>query len=181
MRRLPEGYAITGADAEDVPALVEINLAADELFAGTGLVDEASLTEHVPETVLEDAIAMRHLFVARFGQVDPVGFALTSVREGVLYLDQVSVHPDHGRKGIGAALVDRVVADARDRKLGSVVLSTFRELPWNGPFYKKLGFKEIKPEQLAPWMQELEATQAESLDVSKRCFMRRRARFFAFS
>jgi len=178
MRRVLDEYSITRADSDEVDRLVEINLAADRLFDDTGLIDDASLLEHVPETVFADAIAMSHLFVVRGDYGEAVGFTLTSVRDGMLYLDQVSVHPDHGRKGLGAALVNRVINDARHRGLKSVALSTFRDLPWNGPFYKKLGFREIPRSRLADWMLELEAVQAETLDVSKRCFMRRRVSWF---
>ncbi len=178
MRRLPKGYSITVADGEEVPALVAVDLAASQLFAPTGLIAEADLLEHVPETVFRDAIDMGHLFVAREHHGAPVGFALTSVRDGTLYLDQISVHPDHGRRGVGAALVTRVIADAKDRGFRAVTLSTFRDLPWNGPFYRKLGFREVPAGKLEPWMLELQAIQAESLDVTKRCFMRRKLGWF---
>ncbi|MEM7767637.1 MAG: GNAT family N-acetyltransferase [Pseudomonadota bacterium] len=174
MGRVPDGYHITRADNDEVATLVEIDLAASQLFAPTGLIAEADLLEHVPETVFGDAITMGHLFSLRDHRGAPVGFALTSVRGETLYLDQISVHPDHGRKGLGAALVSRVVDDAKDRGLKTVALSTFRDLPWNGPFYRKLGFKEIRPDKLDPWMVELEKIQAETLDVSKRCFMRKK-------
>lgn len=174
MRPIPDGYTITRSDPDEVAALIEINLAADQLFAPTGLIGEDDLLDHVPEAVLHDAIAAQHVLVVRTQRGVPVGFALTSERGETLYLDQISVHPDHGRRGLGAALVRRVIADARHRRLKAVTLSTFRDLPWNGPFYRKLGFKEIPEHKLAPWMITLQTAQAETLDVSKRCFMRRR-------
>jgi len=178
MRRVPDGYHITQGHREEIPALVEINLAADQLFAPTGLIAAADLLEHVPETVFADAIEMGHLFTARESHGLPVGFALTSVRGDTLYLDQVSVHPGHGRRGVGAALVSRVVEDARDRGIRSVTLSTFRDLPWNGPFYRKLGFREVPEKKFESWMLELQALQAETLDITKRCFMRRKLGLF---
>ena len=112
--------------------------------------------------------------VDRAGSGIPVGFALVSLRGGTLYLDQISVHPDHGRQGLGAALLGRVVDEARTRKLRRVTLSTFRDLPWNGPFYARHGFREIKRSDMANWMLDLERIQAEDLDISKRCFMVRK-------
>lgn len=177
MARLPDGYEITRADVEEIPALIAVNQAADTLFEGTGLVDGAAACENVPSEVFEAAIAARHVLVMRETQgAAPVGFALTSERGGTLYLDQVSVRPDHGRKGLGRALVRRVIADARRRGLAHVTLSTFRDLPWNGPFYRSLGFREIRREKMADWMCELETAQAETLDVAQRCFMQKRAR-----
>ncbi len=174
MQRLPEGYTLTRADAGDIADLVAVQIAGDTLFEGTGLVAQTASDDHIPEGLLAEAIAARHVFVARDTQGRPVGFTLTSERGGTLYLDQVSVHPGHGRKGLGRALVRRVVADAKDRGLKSVTLSTFRDVAWNGPFYRKLGFREIPEGKHADWMCEIEALQAAKLDVDKRCFMRRR-------
>ncbi|MCI4645668.1 MAG: GNAT family N-acetyltransferase [Hyphomonadaceae bacterium] len=179
MPRLPKGYKITRADPEEVDALISINLASDTLFANTGLVPVEDLGEHIPASIFLDAISARDVFVARHGKAEqPVGFTLTSERGGTLYLDQISVHPDHGRKGLGRALVKRVLEDARDRGLKQVTLSTFRDVAWNGPFYRSLGFRPVAVKKMAAWMQDLESAQAETLDVSKRHFMQKRVRLF---
>lgn len=178
MRRCPSGYQITRADADEVGRLIEINLAADQLFAGSGLVDDTDLNHHIPADVFEQAIRARDMFVARHQDTgQAVGFTLTSERGGTLYLDQISVHTDHGQKGLGHCLVERVEIDARDRRLKYVTLSTFRDLAWNGPFYRRLGYREIKPARIADWMHDLEQVQAQTLDVSKRCFMKKRVRW----
>lgn len=179
MKDLP--FDITRADAADIPRLVELDIAANALFRETGLIADAALGEHVPADVLEAAIAAREVFVMRHQwTAEAAGFTLTSVRGDTLYLDQVSVHPDHGRQGLGGALVRRVIEDAKGRGLKSVTLSTFRDLPWNGPFYRKLGFREIRRDKLADWMHEIEAAQADKLDVSARCFMRKNCGLIPF-
>lgn len=175
IRRPPAGYVITGAATDEIPALIAIDLAASQLFAGTGLLDEEDLKDHVPEAVLGAAIPGGHLHVARDRKGVAAGFVLTSVREGNLYLDQISVDPAHGRQGLGGALIARVMAEAKDRGLKRVVLSTFRDLAWNGPFYRKHGFRELPRRKMEKWMIEIEAAQDENgLDVRKRCFMARR-------
>ena len=55
-----------------------------------------------------------------------------------------------------------------------MTLSTFRDVPWNGPFYRRLGFRELSRQEMADWMLDLESIQAATLDVSKRCFMMRK-------
>jgi 4-diphosphocytidyl-2-C-methyl-D-erythritol kinase len=173
-RRLPDGYTITPAAPEDVADLVFADLAASRLFAGTGYLPDEALTDHVPIETLEAAMAPGHLTAVRC-RGDAVGFAMTSVRGNSLYLDQISVDPAHGRKGLGAALMEHVIRDAGRRGLKSVTLSTFRDLAWNGPFYRSLGFRELARKHMEDWMLELEASQAANgLDVSKRCFMVRR-------
>ena len=175
MRRLPDGYSISGVAADEIPDLIAIDLAASQLFAGTGMLPEEELSDHVPAEVFEAAMPGGHVFVARGPKGVPAGFVLTSLRGDTLYLDQVSVDPDHGRKGLGAALIRRVFQDAHDRGLKTVTLSTFRDLPWNAPFYRTLGFRELPRKQMTDWMLEIETRQAVVMDVTKRCFMRRKA------
>lgn len=81
---------------------------------------------------------------------DPVvGFAHVRDLDGRAHLDQLSVHPDHGRRGIGQALVRAVMYECARRGFESITLCTFAAIPWNGPFYARLGFREIE-EAAAP-------------------------------
>ncbi|MEZ5998226.1 MAG: GNAT family N-acetyltransferase [Hyphomonas sp.] len=167
-------YLIAPAQLEDVDAMINVDLAAGQLFAPTGHISGEALNDHVPATVLEQAIGAGDIFKTQTREGIVAGFALVSRRGGTLYLDQISVHPDHGRQGLGASLMQHVFQLAKKRKLKQVTLSTFREIPWNGPFYRKLGFRELARREMADWMLELERIQAQSLDVSQRCFMVRR-------
>ncbi len=177
MRRLPKDYSITRAATDEIPALVEIDVAAAMLFADTGLISDEGLLMHVPEDVFATGIKARNVFVAREHHGHPIGFTLTSERGGTLYLDQISVHPDHGQRGVGSALLKRVIKDAKDRKFKRVTLSTFRNVAWNAPFYRKAGFREIKPAKLENWMTELQDALTH-VDVSQRCFMQRKTGLF---
>lgn len=176
MTDVREGYSIQTADLGDVAALISVDKAASALFAPTGLLDESALSDHVPAEVFEQEIPAGNVFVVRNVHGWAVGFALVRLRGNGLYLDQVSVHPDHGQKGLGRGLIVKVLAEAELRKLPHVSLSTFRDIPWNGPFYASMGFKEIPQEKLEPYMIEIETAQKPFMDVSKRCFMRRKVR-----
>ena len=176
MPDLPEGYSITHAQLDDIPALISVDKAASALFEPTGLLSADAMADHVPAAVLETEIPLGNVFVARNQHDWAVGFALIRPRGSGLYLDQISVHPDHGQKGLGRALVIRTLAEAEARKLPHVSLSTFRDLAWNGPFYASLGFKEVPTDRLEPYMIEIEEAQKPFMDVTKRCFMRRKVR-----
>ncbi len=176
MSDLPEGYSITTAELDDIPALISVDKAASALFAPTGLLEPEALDDHVPADVFETEIPSGNVFAARNQHGWAIGFALVRLRGSGLYLDQVSVHPDHGQMGIGRALVIRVLTEAEARKLPHVSLSTFRDLPWNGPFYASMGFKEIAADRLEPYMKDIEEAQRPFMDVSERCFMRRKVR-----
>ena len=73
---------------------------------------------------------------------EPVGFVHVEVVEEFAHLAQVSVHPDAMRQGIGSALVQGAMREARALGYDRLSLTTYRDLPWNGPFYARLGFVE---------------------------------------
>ena len=176
MLELPDGYVFAEMTRDDIPALIRVDRAASALFAPTGLLKAEALDDHVPETVFAAEMLKHNVFGIRDAYDRPVGFALVRERNGGLYLDQISVDPAHGQQGLGRALVLRVITEAETRRLPHVTLSTFRDLPWNGPFYASMGFKELSRDKLEPYMLEIEEAQRPYMDVSQRCFMRRKVR-----
>jgi GNAT superfamily N-acetyltransferase len=88
-----------------------------------------------------------------------VGFAHVTDLDGHAHLEQLSVLPDHGRRGIGSALVAAALEEARWAGYDDMSLCTYRDLPWNGPFYARLGFAEV--EHLAPYQQRLRDHEVE--------------------
>ena len=69
----------------------------------------------------------------------PVGFILTEPLDDALFIVEVAVHrpaaTGHRPDAAGAGYRERT-ADG----LPAVTLTTFREVPWNAPFYTRLGF-----------------------------------------
>ena len=61
------------------------------------------------------------------------------------HLEQLSVLPEHGRRGHGPALVEAAKNEARRRGYQSLSLRTYADVPWNGPFYARAGFVETSP------------------------------------
>jgi GNAT superfamily N-acetyltransferase len=84
----------------------------------------------------------------------------------------MSVHPDHGRRGLGATLLNHVCAWARAEGLPSVTLTTFADLPWNAPFYAKHGFRVMREDELGPELRALRDDEtAHGLDPERRVCM----------
>jgi putative acetyltransferase len=164
-------YSVIAARPRDLPVLPGIELAAARLLVGHA--PESVLSEATSAADFERACREDHLWVALNGDA-PVGFAQVEVFEaGVAHLDELDVHPDHGRRGLGRRLVG-VVRDWAVRKhFGSVTLSTFRDVPWNMPFYAKLGFTVVPSVELTPalrWVVDDETRRG--LDVERRVVMR---------
>lgn len=77
-------------------------------------------------------------------------------------------------RGLGARLLEEVCAWAESRGYLAVTLSTFRDVPWNGRFYRKRGFRDLHPEEWSPGMMAIREHEAKhGLRVDVRVFVRR--------
>lgn len=167
------GYTIRAARAADLAHVQAIELAAATLFAGTGLLAGDDGAPY-PLASLEAAQGAGRLWVAVTADDLPAGFALADESDGEAYLAEIDVHPDHGRRGLGRRLVEIVCDWARAAGYGSVILSTFRDVPWNAPFYETVGFRVLAPQELTPALHELRAQEAaHGLRLEVRVVMRR--------
>jgi GNAT superfamily N-acetyltransferase len=172
-------YRVRPARGNEIGELQNIDLASATLFRGTGLINFGPLgepTEPIPEYRLRQGFGEGLIWVAVDDREELVGFALCSDRGEDLYLDQLSVLPRHGRRGLGARLVRRCLQEAEARSHRRVSLSTFRKVAWNGPFYRRLGFREIPVWRLQDWQDEIRELQKQTMDIRLRCFMERRVK-----
>lgn len=165
-------YSITKARPQDLRWLSAIELAAARLLAGHA--PESVLTRTTAEAVLMAAQAHGHLWVALVDDV-PVGFAHVDILEpAVAHLQEIDVHPAHGRRGLGTRLVMAVCAWAATTGYRAVTLTTFRDVPFNMPFYAQLGFEVIPVEDLTPALRAvIDAERRAGLDPARRVTMRR--------
>jgi len=149
-----DGYAIRSAIASDLPRLPEIERSAATLFAPFGL---AGVLGRVltPPNDLEEGLRSGRLWVATFAEDEVVGFALASVLDGNAHLDELDVVPVHGRRGVGTALLQAFLRWARDAGFAGATLTTLRQIPWNAPFYERLGFRVVEPHDASPALSEL--------------------------
>jgi GNAT superfamily N-acetyltransferase len=141
-----EDYRIVLAEPSHLTRLQAIEYAAGQLFKGWGFPDE--LIEHeMPLSVLQEGLSQQLLWVTLSATEVPVGFALLERDGDFLHLEELDVHPDHGRRGIGSALVNKVCEWGREQGFKRMTLTTFHHIPWNRPFYEKLNFRVV-PEHL---------------------------------
>jgi GNAT superfamily N-acetyltransferase len=161
---------LRAAAIADIPRMQQIEQDAATLFAGLGLIDigemaTAGISEHCD--AIDDGLS---LVAEAEGRV--AGFVIGSPQDADIYLHELDVARDHQRRGIGAVLVRGFIELARAHRARSIYLSTFRDPPWNAPFYRKLGFDDVLRANYLPWMTEIERRQAEFLDINTRVFMR---------
>ena len=162
------------ARIDDVPGIQAVEVAAAERFREIEDPRIARCADAPPYSTagLERASIEQRSWVAIDGGGSIIGFAVAWVVDGEGHLDELAVAPPHGRRGVGRALVDEVVAWTVAKGLPSITLTTFGDVPWNGPYYEKLGFHVVSP--LSPALQALVDEQATwGLDPTLRVVMRR--------
>ena len=165
-------YSIVAARPHDLPLIPEIELAAGRLLAGHA--PESVIGETTTQFELRDALRRRRLWVI-LAKDEPVGFAHVVVREpSIAHLEQIGVHPRHGQRGLGTWLMMAVCTWAISRGFDAVTLTTFRDLPWNMPFYARLGFEVIPPAELSTALRLVVDDETQrGLDPARRVAMRR--------
>lgn len=167
-------YRIVNARQRDLPMLADIERAAAALLVSHA--PASVLNETTSEDDLRSAQAEGRLWVALAGDT-PVGFAHVEVLgPGVVHLEEIDVHPDHGRRGLGSRLVTAVCEWAASSGYPAVTLTTFRDVPWNMPFYARRGFQEVPTRELSADLSAIvEDETRRGLDPTRRVVMRRRS------
>jgi GNAT superfamily N-acetyltransferase len=165
-------YKIMKARPEDISSLPVIELAAAKLLLG-----------YAPKKVLEETTSQDELHHAqRLGLLwlavhedRPVGFAHVKLIEAnAVHLQEIDVHPEHGRRGLGTNLIREVCSWAANTGFSSITLTTFRTVPWNMPWYLRLGFEAVSPDELGPALLSiLREEELRGLDPKTRVAMRR--------
>ena len=167
-------YRIIPAREKDLPFLPVIELAAASLLAGHA--PEAVLKETTDIHTFRQARAGGRLWVAAAGDI-PVGFVHVRLLEsGAPHLEELDVHPSHGRQGLGRWLVTTACDWAAHQGHGGITLTTFRGLPFNMKFYENCGFQEVPAGELEPELASILRHEAErGLAPERRVVMRWRA------
>ena len=143
-------YQIERAAPWHVRFLPDIESQAARLFDGHEVPDQVIADSTDAEAFLrsqQDGLLWVALSPSSRGE--PVGFALVELTDAGAHLEEMDVHPSHGRRGVGSALVRAVCAWAKTRGLREVTLTTYRDIPWNAPLYARLGFERDVSESRA--------------------------------
>ncbi|MFB7514787.1 GNAT family N-acetyltransferase [Streptomyces sp. NPDC056144] len=133
---------IRAAAPAELPLLQDIERAAGEPFRSLGMGDVAD-DDPLPLDVLEAYRREGRAWVAVDADDRPVAYLLSDTVDGAAHIEQVSVHPDAARRGVGRALIEHLEAAAREQGLAALTLTTFSEVPWNAPYYTRLGFRAL--------------------------------------
>lgn len=161
------------ATREEAGRLREIERASAARFIPIGMPALAA-DEPTDVATLHQRSAAGRLLVSEDERRAPIGFVMFREVDGCAYIEQIDVLPAHAGRRLGAALIDAVEAVAVREGWPALLLSTFSEVPWNAPYYRRLKFEDLPDATLAPALLEIRAEHIKrGLDETLRVFMRR--------
>lgn len=164
---------IREAKAKDLPKLRDIEIAAGEAFRTLGMgaiADDAPPSLEALAVYQQDARA----WVATGSGDEAVAYILVEVVEPFAHIEQVTVHPFYARQALGRKLIDEAARWAGARGLEGMTLTTFEEVPWNAPYYARLGFQPVPEYEWSDGLRQIVQSEGvHGLDAWPRVVMKR--------
>ena len=168
MQAGPE-FTIRKARPADIPLLERVERSAAQLFRTVGLEFLLDGPTVDPAFLLANT---NHLWLAVDWMDKPIGFVVGEDIYGHFHVVELSVAQEFQGKGVGTHLMARMTEELRREGYEMVTLTTYRSLPWNGPWYARMGFLEVNPLDMGTkYMDILENERQQGLDMTQRCMM----------
>ena len=161
------------AAGHELPLLQAIEVTAGTRFADIGM-DEVADSEPPSTGTLASYQRAGRAWVQVTEEDQPVAYLIADVVDDAVHIEQVSVDPAYAGRGLGRALIDHVAHWAAARGVGALTLTTFTEVPWNGPYYERCGFRVLADHEVTAGLRAIRAEEAaHGLDRWPRVAMRR--------
>jgi ribosomal protein S18 acetylase RimI-like enzyme len=162
----------------DVDFIRDIELRAGARFRSIAEPRIARCAEDAPFTAEELAHfidAERAWIVVDGGVI--AGFVVADVIDEHAHVEEIAVLPEFGGRGHGAALLDELQRWTVLDGLKGLTLTTFRDVPWNRPWYEHLGFRVLDESEWTAGLRAVrDAEDADGLPAELRVVMRRMTR-----
>jgi GNAT superfamily N-acetyltransferase len=153
------------ATSEDFEGITKAELSAGELFRGTHM--EWAVGETTDRERLCEALGTDFLWVAAVnGAV--AGFLMGGTCDENFHIYEAATHQRYRGQKIGAKLIETALANAASKNIKAATLTTDRTLPWNAPYYYKLGFQLMNHDKLT---KQLALILSAERNPSQRCAM----------
>ena len=158
----------------EIRLLPQIENAADRRYVRVGLKLVLDMPAH-PVAALERGRRESRLWIAVSPHSRAIGFALMEIRAGTAWIEQLSVLDRWQGRGFGTALIDRCAKAARSRGYDALYLTTYRDVAWNEPYYRRRGFAEVPRGDFSPPLRAVLLTEVRNgHPVWRRALMKRR-------
>lgn len=117
----------------------------------------------IPADVLDGYRRAGRAWVAVDAGDQPVGYLVLAVpdgTDGAGHVEQVTVHPGARGQRLGAALLDAAQGWSARHASGALTLTTFTDVPWNAPYYRRLRFADVTEQEMGPGLRAVVAHEA---------------------
>lgn len=104
-------------------------------------------------------------------QDQPLGFVCATAFDEALHIEELAVVHERQGQGLGRQLMAAVRDHAQAQGFKALTLTTFCDVPWNAPFYARLGFEVVAEAALSDILRRQLAYEA-SRGLEGRCAMR---------
>lgn len=161
---------------DDFAVVHKIEVSANRIFADIGM-DAVAAMNPMTDTELQAAVRTGSAWVAALAD-EPCGFIALSLEGQEAHIEQLSVHPQLQRRGMGRQLLAIAEDWACTRGLDWLTLTTFEDVAWNAPYYRALGFEVVPAGALSGHLlRAMEASKDQPwARAGRRVAMRRRVR-----
>ncbi len=100
------------------------------------------------------------------------GFLAAERIDTYLHIWELAVHQNYQGRGAGRALLEAAFNYAEIHGLSAITHTTYREVAWNEPLYRHMGFKTLLVEDLSARLAAVLAMERENgLPGERRCAM----------
>ncbi len=143
-------YTIRPAHPDDLESVPAIAASAGAMFRDSPypfLADDTMPTIEIKSN--------EFLWVVADATDQPVGFALVQMHDTFISIKELDMHQHHARQGLGGRLIRELAEWAREQGYSALALTTFPDVPWNGPYYARLGFRTLDIATCSPALQAL--------------------------
>lgn len=165
-------FLIRQAEKSDAKNLLAIECSAAQIFRGHTKFGWIADGDVQTEQEYLGYIQQRMAWVAVDNDDQPIGFINTQKLGNSLHIAEVSVAQSWQGKGVGRALILHVIDYALQKSFDNITLTTFRDIPWNAPYYQRLGFSIIESSDLSCTLKSILQQEVDTgFAIEDRCAM----------
>ncbi len=159
-RERPEKIRLSKLQEVQVPELAKVEQATAAMYYELGF--DAAEVPVRSQTDIVQLTRSHNVWVAE-ADYHVAGYcAFRDEAPGVAYVEELSVHPDYQRFGVGRRLFEKIVEEARHLGLAAVVLKVWERAEWANAFYDAMGLQVLRddaPPKVRKWLEERSAGQ----------------------
>mgnify|MGYP003628068385 CR=1 FL=1 len=158
------------ARPDEVEIVRDIQRATGRMFLDTPYPEIAA---HAPDSAEELAYAQDNwwLWVSVTGDDRPAGALRVLPHDEGLHIRQLDVHPEFSGQKRTVGLVRAVQRFFGGRGLARLTLTTFADVPWNAPYYARIGFAPVAGDSLSGALAAALAEDAAGFPAASRIAM----------